>query len=252
MSVTSAKGSSDDNYTYCKGPYNKDGKSKPLNPTFWEQGNRLHIEAERKGHRSDLETLRAAIDRGETYDEICETHFEAAAKYGKFIKERVNAKQQGRLLDGLKEQYSSAVLRDWQSELLRVVEGPVHSREIHWIWEAQGGMGKSWMASYLAAMKGAMVLTPGKKADLAYIFSQDPKEIVIFDLSRVTAPEDGVGKSPLDVLYSLGEDLKNGRIVNTKYESRTVFFKVPHVIFFANFEPDMTKWSSDRYVVKGL
>jgi hypothetical protein len=50
----------------------------------------------------------------------------------------------------------------------------------------------------------------------------------------------------------LAEELKNGILVSGKYESKTVVFKVPHVIFFANFEPDMTKWSSDRYFVKNI
>ena len=43
--------------------------------------------------------------------------------------------------------------------------------------------------------------------------------------------------------------LKNGRVVSTKYDSKTIFFPIPHVIFFANFEPDYTKWSADLYNV---
>ena len=107
------------------------------------------------------------------------------------------------------------------------------------------------MTTYVGVVHGATVLTNGKKVDIAYIFAQKPTNIVLFDLSRTTeATEDN--KHRLDGIYSLAEDLKNGRIVSTKYDSKTIFFPVPHVIFFANFEPDYTEWSEDRYTVKHL
>ena len=83
---------------------------------------------------------------------------------------------------------------------------------------------------------------------MAYIYAQNPTKTVLFDLSRTTeVTEDS--KHRLDGIYSLAEDLKNGRVVSTKYDSKTIFFPIPHVIFFANFEPDFTKWSADRYNV---
>jgi hypothetical protein len=101
---------------------------------------------------------------------------------------------------------------------------------------------------------GATVLTGGKKIDMAYIYAQNPTSIVVFDLPRTAEinTEESDRKHHLDGIYSLAEELKNGILVSGKYESKTVVFKVPHVIFFANFEPDMTKWSSDRYFVKNI
>ena len=84
------------------------------------------------------------------------------------------------------------------------------------------------------------------------VYAQKPTKIVLFDLSRTTETSEDSRKHYLDGIYSLAEDLKNGRIVSTKYESKTVFFPPPHVIFFANFEPDYTKWSEDRYFVTKL
>ena len=53
-------------------------------------------------------------------------------------------------------------------------------------------------------------------------------------------------------LYSLGEALKNRRMISPKYESTMLVFGKKHVIFFANFKPDMKAWSADRYHIIDL
>lgn len=242
-------GSDTDNYDYIKGPYTKNGKNKPINDTFIEKGERINMG--RKGARNDLKEIKEAIDRGESYDDICETHFKEAAMYSRFIKERVQARDSTMQQNSLRELYDSAVLRPWQQAIKDVVEEEACPRKIHWIWETEGNVGKSWMANYLGAVHGATILTAGKKVDMAYIYAQKPTKIVLFDLAR-TAESTGERSHYLDGVYSLAEDLKNGRVVSTKYESKTVFFRPPHVIFFANFEPDYTKWSQDRYFVTRL
>jgi len=235
---------------YIQGPYDKDGKHKDANPSFWEAGERETLQRVKRGQRNDLEEVKAAIARGETYDEICDAFFDQSAKFGRFIKERVQARDSGLQQSALKEHFETSALRPWQSALLDIVSETACPRKIHWIWENQGNVGKSWMANYLGCLHGATVLTAGKKVDMAYIYAQKPTNIVIFDLSRTTEPSDG--KSWLDGIYSLAEDLKNGRVVSTKYESKTVYFPSPHVIFLANYEPDMSKWSADRYFITGL
>lgn len=49
------------------------------------------------------------------------------------------------------------------------------------------------------------------------------------------------------IQYDFLEELKNGRIFNTKYESRMLEFPTPHVVVMMNEDPDMTKLSEDRY-----
>lgn len=222
---------------------------------FWESGefnDSIKGSMEKKpGARNDLEEVKKAINSGISYDEICETHFQQAAMYGRFIKERIQARDSNTQLDSLRKGFESSALRPWQQDLLDVVTDNPHPRQILWIWEKDGNTGKSWLANYLGTLYSACVLNAGRKTDMAYIYSQKPAPIVIFDLPRTTeASEDR--KHILDGTYSLAEDLKNGRITSTKYESKTIFFSTPHVIFFANFEPDYTKWSSDRYAVKNL
>lgn len=237
MHLEAARGKPEQAADYCKKENN-----------FFELGT---MKTSQQGKRNDLEELQKAIREGKSYDEVCEEHFDTAAKFHKFIRERIQARDTQKELDSLKEEFASASLRPWQERLLDVVHENPSPRKIHWIWEEIGNVGKSWMAKYLMAMENAVLLTPGKKADMAYIFSKNPSKVVIFDLSRTTAPTDGK-EHYLDGVYSLAEDIKNGMVTSYKYDSANVLTTGSHVIFFANFAPDMTKWSQDRYLITRL
>lgn len=238
MHFEGAKGTDVEASDYCK----KDNN-------FFELGDRKAMG--RKGARNDLETVKKSIEEGKDYDTICDENFNTAAKFSRFIRERVQARDSKKQGDSLRESFASSILRPWQAALLAITEEAPCPRKIHWIWEAEGNKGKSWMATYLGVVKGALVLTAGKKSDLAYIFSKKPAKVVLFDLSRTNATDEE-RKHCLDGLYSLAEDLKNGRVMSTKYDSDALFFPPPHVIFLANFEPDYTKWSGDRYFVNNI
>lgn len=248
-----SRGTDQENYNYIHGPYTKNGKNKPENPTFTERGERQSMG--RPGARSDLSAVKKSISEGLSYEEVCEIHFDEAAKYNRFIKEQIGLRDANKQLDSLREAFACSSLKPWQQDLLETLEHPADPRQILWIWDQQGNQGKSWMARYLVAMKEACYMTYGRKADLAYIFCKNPKPIAIFNLSRTTAPTEETENSKkhfLDGIYSLAEDLKDGIMVSTKYDSDTKIFPTPHVVFFANFEPDRSKWSEDRYKVINL
>ncbi len=50
-----------------------------------------------------------------------------------------------------------------------------------------------------------------------------------------------------NVSYQAIEDLKNGALFSTKYESGMCVFNSPHVVVFANMAPDLNKLSADRW-----
>lgn len=230
------KGSSIEARDYCK----KDGD-------WHEFGNYEFIDApkNRQGKRKDLELVQEAIKEGKSYEEIADTHFDTVAKYGRFINERIQARENASLVSSLRESFASAQLRPWQQGLWDILQGDPHPREILWYWETGGNVGKSWMTRYLLALTDCTVLTDGRKMDMAYIYVKKPTKIVVFDLARVT-------EEHLDGIYILAENLKNGYLVSPKYDSIGKVFNTPHVVFFANFGPNLTKWSADRYNIKNI
>ena len=254
MHIEAAKGDSNTARGYCKGPWeSKDKKkSKPLNDEYWEQGTYKHFDAVKKGQRSDIDQLKADIQSGHTYEQVRDDHFPVVARYDQFVRKFVQDTKQKAVIDELRLEFSSASLRPWQQELLQRMDMPAGDRTVEWIWEEVGNVGKSWMGRYLAVIKDALILGTGKFADLAYIFTNDPRPIVVFDLSRVVAPTEDLKTTPVKVLYSLCEQLKNGQMTNTKYWSASTFFKPPHVVFFANFPNDSSCLSKDRWRVTEL
>ena len=205
----------------------------------------------KQGARTDIDAIMADIDAGMDYMTVTRTHAKTASRITSFIREQISHRDTMKSLASFRERFAALSLYPWQRELLAVLEVPPDERKITWIWSSAGKTGKSTMATFLGAMKEACVLESAKKQDLAYIFAQKPAKIVVFDLSRTLAPEDD-GKSKLDHLYAFAEGLKNSRIVSTKYQSASIVFACPHVVFFANFGPDMSKWSEDRYDVREI
>nr|UOF82260.1 rep protein [Cressdnaviricota sp.] len=127
---------------------------------------------------------------------------------------------------------------DVQSEIMEYVQGPTHDREIYWIYDPVGGVGKTDMANHLISNNGFLVFGNAKTADVALAWNG---ENVIFDYSR--SQQDHIN-------YGVIEDIKNGRIFSGKYQSCTKLYARPKVIVFANFLPDMEKMSADRWNIK--
>jgi len=234
--VELARGTYGDNTNYIT----KDGEHEE-----YGTANKQHMGHGGQGQRSDLNGVKKAIEEGKSYEEICDEHFGEAAKFNRFIREQVELRNTKKARASLHEELSALCLHQWELDLLAVVDADPDPRKIHWIYETTGNAGKSTFANWLAVNRDACILELGKRADLAYIYSQDPKRVVIFDLPRTLMEKD-----KMDHLYNLAEQLKNCRLTTTKYESKTIYFPCPHVIFFANFPPDLTKWSGDRYVIK--
>lgn len=134
-------------------------------------------------------------------------------------------------------------LWSWQEDVKHMVEGPIHPREINCIINEEGNIGKSAFCKYMAYHHDIPVLGWGKTGDLLNLVSKMPnKRAYFFDLAR-TKPKDWAGGD----IYSAMEGVKNGHFVNTKYETKSVLMKQPHVWIFTNNMPDMTTMSSDRW-----
>jgi len=135
-----------------------------------------------------------------------------------------------------------SVLNYWQGPVFNVLEGPPDDRSIYWIYDIIGNMGKSAFCKYCAVYMDAAVINNGSFTDIAFSIADNPK-IVLFDLTRSIEGR---------VNYSAMEALKNGMIFSGKYESKTKIFNPPHVMVFANFAPDLSAMSADRWKIVNL
>lgn len=137
---------------------------------------------------------------------------------------------------------------DWQQKIIDVIEGPpANNRDVHWFWEKIGNVGKSMFCKHLLIKYDDVALVSGKGADIKYnLISQLKKReinVVLIDIPRVNKDY---------ISYAAIEEIKNGMIVNTKYESETTLFNFPHVFIFANQAPELGHLSEDKLIVHDL
>lgn len=140
------------------------------------------------------------------------------------------------------------VPRDWQREVLEIVNTEADDRTIHWFWEEEGNVGKTTLCKHLVRENDALYVL-GKSADMKYAVTQyvekngEGPSTVLFDFPRTM---EGF------VSWEGMESIKNGLFFSGKYEAKTVVMDSPHVICFANFLPEMSKLSADRWKIKKI
>lgn len=138
----------------------------------------------------------------------------------------------------------NAKLKPWQTELIKDLEDQ-DDRKVKWIFDEEGGNGKSFLTNYLLD-RGAFFCNNGKIADVAYAYEEE--DIVIFDLPRTTIDTEGKDWTP----YRLMEMFKDGRLFSAKYQSCVKRFPSCKVVVFANFKPNRKAMSKDRWDVQTL
>lgn len=130
----------------------------------------------------------------------------------------------------------------WEKELIDIITGPADRRAVYWFWEPRGGVGKTNMSKYLVFHhKATLVGGTSKDCLFAGLANTQQNKIFILDLART---RDGY------VPYEGIEQLKNGLGFSAKYESVGYIGPPAHVIIFANFKPDESKLSQDRWRIR--
>lgn len=136
-------------------------------------------------------------------------------------------------------------LYKWQKAVIKTIKGEPHDRTIYWIWSEMGKTGKTSLCKHLVLKHKAIVLG-GKFGDAHYAIAKMVNEqkknptTIVFDIPRSQGNK---------ISYTAIENVKNGLFFSSKYESQQVVFNPPHVIIFANSEPDKSKLSSDRWKI---
>ncbi len=134
-------------------------------------------------------------------------------------------------------------LYEWQTEIIDIIKTEPHGRIIHWDWESKGKAGRRALARHMISRHNALVVG-GKETDNKYGITEwmEKKELttIIIDIPRCSYD---------NISYKAIEQIKNGFFYNTKYKSGMCVFNPPHVIVFANSEPQYKMMSEDRWKV---
>jgi hypothetical protein len=127
-------------------------------------------------------------------------------------------------------------LRIWQQQIINIIKNEPDDRTINWFWEKKGLAGKTQLCKYLIVHHKAQCIGSCKSADMAYAIN-NPK-IVVINLTRTSEEH---------VNYGALEAIKDGLIFSSKYESGVKIFNSPHIFVFANYPPDTSTMSEDRW-----
>ncbi|QGH73224.1 MAG: Rep protein [CRESS virus sp. ctrF513] len=135
----------------------------------------------------------------------------------------------------------------WQEEIMTILDKEPDDRTIYWYWDPIGCTGKSVFTKHLVMTRGAFAVG-GRVQDALYMIMKKQKkglepDIIIFDIPR---------NQGNDVSYNAIESIKNGCCFSSKYKSKDLIFNTPHIIIFANSEPNLMNLSSDRWCVRKI
>lgn len=143
----------------------------------------------------------------------------------------------------LMKKYQAIKWKPWQQEILDLIKTEPDDRTIHWVFDPKGNSGKSFLCKYLL-MTEECIIADGKKDNvmnqvkIKLVDEEKEFRVVLLDIPR---------SSEGYINYGVIEQLKNGFIYSGKYEGGQCIFDNVHVIVFANFLPDYTQFSEDRW-----
>lgn len=192
-----------------------------------------------QGKRSDLQQSLDWLDefldankRPPSEQEVARQHPQALLRYRNFM-----AVARLRAPD---PELRTGELRDWQSSLARTLEEDADDRTIHFVVDPEGGKGKSFLQQWLLTKypRKVQLLGCGRREDLTCAIDES-KSIFLFDIPR---------HSMQHLQYTVLEQLKNGTVFSSKYQSTMkVLRTIPHVAVFTNEYPDLTALTNDRF-----
>lgn len=188
-----------------------------------------------RGCVSQWQQLNQDLNDGQSFDEIREKYPGCAIRYMSQIERVIDTVTTKNATDKMRAIMEKAKLRQWQEELVEALDEQ-DARKVLWVTDYVGNMGKTWLAKWILCMRDAFYTTGGKKADVQHAWKG--QRYVVFDLSR---------QKQEYMNYDTIEEFKNGLICKSKYDSKTVVAEFCKVVVFANWDPDLSKLSQDRW-----
>lgn len=184
------------------------------------------------GSRTDLDGFKKAVKGGlSDLKRLREDHSAVLAKYPRFCSEYIR--------DHVKSpELPCHSLHPWQQELNQKLLHEPDDRKVIFVVDEKGNNGKSWFAKYYCSLHdNAFLMRPGKHADMTYILPPTLR-VLFLDCTR---------KQIEFMPYTFLEELKDGYVQCTKYESCIKVYSKMHVVVLMNQMPDEKALSADRY-----
>lgn len=196
-----------------------------------------HGSPTQQGERNDIKQLHNLVRQGKTDFELLQIDEYYIYKYSKYIDRLRQIYKQEQNNNILSNQLADIKLNDKQNSILYKLL-PQNNRKILWVTDYKGGTGKTTLSKYLVLKHKAIEFSNAKSKDISFCYNGQP--IICFDFSRTL---EGL------VNYDIIEQLKNGKVFSTKYQSEPKYFNIPKIVVFANFDPCLYKLSEDRWDV---
>lgn len=195
--------------------------------------------ASKQGKRTDFEQFVQAVEGGlREFKEVRKSFPDLWAKYPRYCKEVI--------ADNFKVSIDHHQLRIWQADLNHQLLLEPSRREVIFIVDTLGDTGKSWFCDYYCDLhSNAQVLMPAKLPDMVYVLEQTVR-VVFIDCPR------SLDRDKMAYIYMFIENVKNGRVLSTKYESYLKRLNKVHIVVMMNEYPDMHALSADRYNIINL
>lgn len=142
-------------------------------------------------------------------------------------------------------------LRPFQADILKMLLGPVNENKVIWVYDKRGQLGKSELLRYLYVKYKMPFSYGGKASDIVnlvfnhkeYLLEND-KAVMIYNFGRDTDNE--------KISYKSMEQISDGCISNTKFETGCFVCNKPHVLVLANCLPKREALTKSRWIVKTI
>ncbi len=133
-------------------------------------------------------------------------------------------------------------LRGWQIDIFKRLMAQ-NDRKVMWVYDATGGKGKSWLAMYLMVIYNYDLLNGTTATKDVVGLLSDPPLGICFDVTRGDASH---------FSYQTLEHSKNAYMITGKYAGIKTLWEICPVIVFANFAPNRSELSEDRWDIHSL
>ncbi len=125
--------------------------------------------------------------------------------------------------------------KSWMDPIVKIIDSEPDHRTIHWFWEPKGCEGKTTFSKWVYLNKENVIILSGKGADMK-------NGIVNYVKTNGCHPKTVIINIPRShkkyVSYTGIEEVKDMFFFSGKYEGGMVCNANPHVIVFANSEPE--------------